>query len=123
MKLRSGFVSNSSSCSFLVAFNKLPETVAELEIMLFDDDYVGVYESPKAFAAEVFNEIRGGKGLRSYKEVLAQDKLNDQQIQEVKRFIKENRMTRVFWINVPESASFSLYSYALGKLKHKEFWH
>lgn len=38
MKIRKGFVSNSSSSSFLVAFDKVPESVDELKTMLFDDE-------------------------------------------------------------------------------------
>lgn len=35
MKIRSGFVSNSSSSSFVVAFKKVPESVEELQKLLF----------------------------------------------------------------------------------------
>ena len=38
MKHRDGYVSNSSSSSFIVAFDKVPETAEELRKMLFDDD-------------------------------------------------------------------------------------
>lgn len=38
MKLRSGFVSNSSSSSFVVAFPKVPETVEEMQAMLFHSE-------------------------------------------------------------------------------------
>ncbi len=37
MKTRNGFVSNSSSSSFVVAFRELPKDVRELEQMLFND--------------------------------------------------------------------------------------
>ena len=37
MKTRSGFVSNSSSSSFVVAFDKTPETVEELLTVMFPD--------------------------------------------------------------------------------------
>lgn len=36
MKIRSGFVSNSSSSSFIVGFPKLPSSPEELEKMMFD---------------------------------------------------------------------------------------
>ena len=36
MKIRNGFVSNSSSSSFLVAFDKLPEDVYALHKLLFE---------------------------------------------------------------------------------------
>lgn len=35
MKIRKGFVSNSSSSSFIVAFDRLPTTHEEMKIMLF----------------------------------------------------------------------------------------
>ena len=37
MKIRSGFVSNSSSSSFLVAFSKVPASKEELKTLLFGD--------------------------------------------------------------------------------------
>ena len=44
MKIRKGFVSNSSSSSFIVAFPKMPESVEEVKQMLFGDKEV--YEHP-----------------------------------------------------------------------------
>ena len=38
MKIRNGFVSNSSSSSFIVAFKKVPKSVAEMQKMLFGDE-------------------------------------------------------------------------------------
>jgi len=38
MKVRNGFVSNSSSSSFVVAFSKVPANAQELAKMLFGDD-------------------------------------------------------------------------------------
>jgi hypothetical protein len=38
MKIRNGFVSNSSSSSFVVAFTSVPETKKELIKMLFDEE-------------------------------------------------------------------------------------
>ena len=43
-KFRSGFVSNSSSSSFVVGFDKKPESVDELKTVLFGD--AEVYGSP-----------------------------------------------------------------------------
>ena len=37
MKIRNGFVSNSSSSSFVVAFPKMPKDVQELKQILFWD--------------------------------------------------------------------------------------
>jgi hypothetical protein len=44
MKKRKGFVSNSSSSSFIVAFSKKPESVEEMQKLLFDDDQY--FQSP-----------------------------------------------------------------------------
>jgi hypothetical protein len=46
MKKRNGFVSNSSSSSFIVAFSKTPESVDELQKMLFDDKLEYPYPYP-----------------------------------------------------------------------------
>lgn len=53
MKIRNGFVSNSSSSSFVVAFDKKPETVEELKKLLFGDEEV--YGNPYRHG----NEPRG----------------------------------------------------------------
>lgn len=37
MKTRNGFVSNSSSSNFIVAFSQVPETIDELKHMMFGD--------------------------------------------------------------------------------------
>jgi len=44
MKVRNGFVSNSSSSSFILKFDKVPETKEEMRILLFG-------ENPPAFTA------------------------------------------------------------------------
>lgn len=38
MKLRTGFVSNSSSSSFILKFDKIPETIEEMRILLFGEN-------------------------------------------------------------------------------------
>lgn len=44
MKVRNGFVSNSSSSSFIVAFPHLPTSLEDLKTILFDDETV--YPNP-----------------------------------------------------------------------------
>ena len=64
MKTRSGFVSNSSSSSFIVAFDKKPETVEELQRMLFGDEkhYSDPYDSrswpARTVAETVFQDMQ-----------------------------------------------------------------
>jgi hypothetical protein len=51
MKTRLGFVSNSSSSSFIVAFDAIPNSPAELKKLLFDDKTaIGYYD--KAITTE-----------------------------------------------------------------------
>lgn len=66
MKIRNGFVSNSSSSSFIVAFDKYPENADDMRKLLFgdketidspwkDDDY----NIPTQWAAEyIFNSLK-----------------------------------------------------------------
>lgn len=70
MKSRNGFVSNSSSTSFVIAFPHKPKTVEELKVMLFGDaswshsfEYYGSVASVAGISGTVFNDIKkGGQG-------------------------------------------------------------
>jgi len=47
MKIRNGFVSNSSSSNFILAFDKKPESVGELKELMFDR--VETWDDPSAY--------------------------------------------------------------------------
>lgn len=56
MKIRNGFVSNSSSSSFILAFKNMPKSVAELQKMLFNDDCIFRYYE-KSYSTEEISKI------------------------------------------------------------------
>lgn len=64
MKIRNGFVSNSSSSSFVVAFPKVPESAEEVQNILFGDDekfkmtYENDFIPTIEMARVVFNDIK-----------------------------------------------------------------
>jgi len=62
MKIRNGFVSNSSSSSFIVAFDEIPESADALQELLFGDTQeLDVYGDPvptKTLAQVVWNDIQ-----------------------------------------------------------------
>lgn len=71
MKIRTDFVTNSSSSSFIVAFDKIPESIEELKEMMFSDDekkyrcfsgpYDGNFFDINVIAEIVFNDIKNQK--------------------------------------------------------------
>lgn len=63
-KIRMGFVTNSSSSSFIVTFNSIPTSVSETQIMLFGHDGDGMVEvydrsmTVHDVASRVFDDIK-----------------------------------------------------------------
>ena len=60
MKLKHYFISNSSTSSFILIFDKKPETVDEIQHLLFDKKRVYKKECPdqSCIACKVFNDIK-----------------------------------------------------------------
>lgn len=65
MKIRNGFVSNSSSSSFIVAFNDVPKSEKELQDLLFGEEKtIGVFDykvPTKDISLIVFNDLLNNK--------------------------------------------------------------
>jgi hypothetical protein len=68
MKIRTGFVSNSSSSSFIVAFQRIPQNVDELRVMMFGDrkTHAEVDEpvSTYVLADIVWSDLQGQLGTK-----------------------------------------------------------
>lgn len=61
MKIRNGFVSNSSSSSFVVAFPKIPKSVEEVQEILFGKEEKFHKYTTRKIAETIFREIEGNK--------------------------------------------------------------
>ena len=82
MKIRSGFVSNSSSSSFVVAFDKLPKHIDELQKTLFGDEQSwSMYDykfDTRSISEVVLRDIRAQQEQLPYSiEELADDLCNE----------------------------------------------
>jgi hypothetical protein len=80
MKIRLGFISNSSSSSFLVAFPRYPKTVDDVMEMLFDHDQK-IFKNPYS----LYNNIDGWD-VRMVSEIVFSD--IKKQVPNNMRFIK-----------------------------------
>lgn len=71
MKFRNSFVTNSSSSSFIISFDKLPESKEELKAILFqDNEYIEVFcskASTDELSEKVWNDIVEDKDWKDYK--------------------------------------------------------
>ena len=75
LKLRKGFVSNSSSSSFIVGFREIPESVEETEAYLFPDgtevlDYNGHSLDTEMIAATVFSDLNESDSWHHFKDAV-----------------------------------------------------
>lgn len=73
MKIRNGFVSNSSSSSFILMFDAVPGSVEEMEALMPDPEYP--LENPKfelsktILAKRVFDKIKVFENLAYYRKI------------------------------------------------------
>lgn len=97
MKIRDGFVSNSSSSSFIVGFEKVPESIEEMKNLLFGDkkqykiyDWQG-YADTRQMAQVVFQDLLKSTPLNEKEIVtlLEEIKMNDLEESTIKVNIKK----------------------------------
>lgn len=83
MKIRLGFVSNSSSSSFIVAFAQLPATPEEMQTLLFGDRTIVVafpgHYTPAEFTRQVWKDFTeaGPIGVQEITEIIAHGHYTD----------------------------------------------
>ena len=89
MKIRNGFVSNSSSSSFVVAFDKIPRTRKQLRNMMFPDNdqsavkFYNYSESIDEIVNVVFKDIKRQPDIQESNEYLGYD--IEQEVEDFKK--------------------------------------
>jgi len=109
MKIRNGFVSNSSASSFVVALNKKPSSVKELKQILFGDDEKYSYPFEDQNHADYEDEIWGTMNVASIV-------FNDMKKKATKKEIFE--VIRNGWFN--DYPEFDYYAYSAIKEEEKD---
>jgi hypothetical protein len=140
MKIRNGFVSNSSSSSFIVALNKKPESAQEVMSILDLPEYISPYQDQvlpaERVAGLVFDDIQSyehneedlaklfSEVLYSYcpseysrgNETMALKLLNEDAVELWETYVKESKDQRSAekWVSLPEGEK---------KEKFRDEWH
>jgi len=110
MKTRTGFVSNSSSSSFIIAFNKKPESIDKMKQILFGDEKIfhHPYEKTgyltKKVAETVYNDILNQKS-KNQEEVIEELGCGwiDHPGKDGKKFFKKNKDCEIFVVEYSDN--------------------
>jgi hypothetical protein len=101
MKVRRGFVSNSSSSSFIVAFDRIPQTVGEVQKALFGGSETYDYENWDGIDKYPAEQVAG----QVWKDIQSQvpndeDEIKDELGEEdMKTFLQDNGENVIFCFN------------------------